>query len=113
MDNRLYSKGQLLSMGACTGCAACAEACSAVNASDDGELSGLYRQDPAQELDLEHCRRSGLPVFRREVGGGAVYLDRHQLFWQVGLRRDHPLVSLNREASYRRFLAPVVAAWTP
>lgn len=70
-----------------------------------------YFQDPAQELDLEHCRRSGLPVFRREVGGGAVYLDRHQLFWQVVLKRDHPLVSLNRQAFYRRLLAPVVAAY--
>ncbi|MBU4604142.1 MAG: lipoate--protein ligase family protein, partial [Proteobacteria bacterium] len=70
-----------------------------------------YFQDPAQELDLEHCCRSGLPVFRREVGGGAVYLDRHQLFWQVVLRRDHPLVSLNREAFYRRFLAPVLGVY--
>lgn len=70
-----------------------------------------YFQDPAQELDLEYCRRQGLPVFRREVGGGAVYLDRHQLFWQVVLRRDHPLVSLNREAFYRRFLAPVVGVY--
>ena len=70
-----------------------------------------YFQDPAQELDLDHCRRVGLPVFRREVGGGAVYLDRYQLFWQVVLRRSHPLVSLNREAFYRRFLAPVVAVY--
>eukprot|EP01022_Parablepharisma_sp_SALTPOND_P017132 TRINITY_DN2673_c0_g1_i5.p2 TRINITY_DN2673_c0_g1~~TRINITY_DN2673_c0_g1_i5.p2 ORF type:complete len:421 (+),score=134.33 TRINITY_DN2673_c0_g1_i5:824-2086(+) len=43
MDNRLYSKGQLLSMEACTGCAACAEACPAVSASGNGELAGLYR----------------------------------------------------------------------
>jgi len=70
-----------------------------------------YFQEPAQELDLEHCRRQGLPVFRREVGGGAVYLDQHQLFWQVVLKRDHPLVSLNREAFYRRFLAPVVGVY--
>lgn len=70
-----------------------------------------YFQDPVQELDLEHCRGRGLPVFRREVGGGAVYLDRHQLFWQVVLRRDHPLVSFNRQAFYRRFLAPVVAVY--
>lgn len=70
-----------------------------------------YFQDPAQELDLEHCRLAGLPIFRREVGGGAVYLDQHQLFWQVVLKQDHPLVSLNRQAFYRRFLVPVVAAY--
>ena len=77
----------------------------------DPYVSVGYFQDPAQELDLEHCRRAGLTVFRREVGGGAVYLDQHQLFWQVVLRRDHPLVSLNREAFYRRFLAPVVGVY--
>ncbi len=70
-----------------------------------------YFQDPAQELDLDHCAAAGLPVFRREVGGGAVYLDRHQLFWQVVLRRGHPLVSLNRQKFYNRLLAPVVAVY--
>ena len=49
-----------------------------------------YFQDPVQELDLGYCSAAGLPVFRREVGGGAVYLDRHQLFWQVVLGREHP-----------------------
>ncbi|MCF8032332.1 MAG: lipoate--protein ligase family protein [Desulfarculaceae bacterium] len=70
-----------------------------------------YSQDPAQELDLAYCAEAGLPVFRREVGGGAVYLDRHQLFWQVVLKRNHPLVSLNRQRFYNRLLAPVVAAY--
>lgn len=70
-----------------------------------------YFQDPANELDLSHCQQAGLPVFRREVGGGAVYLDRDQLFWQVVLKRDHPLVSLNRQAFYHRLLAPVVAVY--
>lgn len=70
-----------------------------------------YSQDPAQELDLAFCQGTGLPIFRREVGGGAVYLDRHQLFWQVVLRREHPLVSLNRRKFYDRLLAPLVAAY--
>lgn len=70
-----------------------------------------YFQDPSQELDLEHCRRAGLPVFRREVGGGCVYLDRQQIFWQVVLKRDNPLVSLARQDFYSRFLAPVVAVY--
>jgi lipoate-protein ligase A len=70
-----------------------------------------YFQDPNQELDLDHCRRAGLPVFRREVGGGCVYLDRDQIFWQVVLRRDNPLVSLARQDFYGRFLKPVVAAY--
>ncbi|MCG2763826.1 MAG: (Fe-S)-binding protein [Desulfarculaceae bacterium] len=64
MDNRLYSKGQLLSMEACTGCAACAEACPAVNASGDGELSGLYRLDWRRRAG-----KAGAGWLRRLFGG--------------------------------------------
>ncbi|RJX32457.1 MAG: lipoate--protein ligase family protein [Desulfarculus sp.] len=70
-----------------------------------------YSQDPAQELDLEHCRAVGLPLFRREVGGGTVYLDKQQVFWQMVLRRDNALVPRRREVFFSRFLAPVVAAY--
>jgi lipoate---protein ligase len=70
-----------------------------------------YFQDPSQELDLEHCRWAGLPIFRRKVGGGCVYLDRNQIFWQVVLKRDNPLVSLSRQKFYDRLLAPVAAVY--
>ncbi len=74
-------------------------------------LSVGYSQDAAAELDLDHCRAAGLAVFRRQVGGGAVYLDGEQVFWQLVLPLGHPAVSLNRAAFYRRFLAPVAAAY--
>jgi len=64
LDNRLYSKGQLLSMEACTGCAACAEACPAVNASGNGELSGLYRLDWRRKAG-----KAGAGWLRRLFGG--------------------------------------------
>jgi lipoate-protein ligase A len=41
-----------------------------------------YHQDLEKEVDLEYCRTRGLPVYRREVGGGAVYLDANQVFIQ-------------------------------
>ncbi len=41
-----------------------------------------FHQDLEREIDLDYCRAQGLPVTRREVGGGAVYLDRGQLFVQ-------------------------------
>ena len=40
-------------------------------------------QELEREVDLEACRRLGLPIMRREVGGGAVYLDRGQVFFQL------------------------------
>jgi lipoate-protein ligase A len=70
-----------------------------------------FHQDHRQELDLGYCRRQGLPMFRREVGGGAVYLDQDQIFWQLVLRRDNPLVLLDRARFYKTFLKPVVRTY--
>jgi len=69
-----------------------------------------YFQDVEQEVEVELCRQLGIPIFRREVGGGAVYLDGEQLFYQLILHRDNPLVPAGWEAFYRRFLqAPIEA----
>jgi len=38
-----------------------------------------FHQDVSQEVDLEFCLTHGIPVFRREVGGGAVFLATHIL----------------------------------
>jgi lipoate-protein ligase A len=70
-----------------------------------------YHQDAAQEVDVAYCRDNGIPVFRREVGGGAVYLDGAQLFWQLVIRKDTPLVPVGKEAFYRKFLQPPIEAY--
>jgi lipoate-protein ligase A len=70
-----------------------------------------YFQDVEQEVDLDLCRREGIPVFRREVAGGAVYLDGEQLFYQLVIQRDNPLVPVGWEAFYRRFLQAPIAAY--
>lgn len=67
-----------------------------------------FHQNAEQEVDLAFCRRNGIPVFRREVGGGAVYLDGGQLFFQLVLRPDNPLIPASREAFYRKFLGPII-----
>ncbi|MBU2549997.1 MAG: lipoate--protein ligase family protein [Proteobacteria bacterium] len=67
-----------------------------------------YHQDAAQEVDLAFCRENDIPVFRREVGGGAVYLDGRQLFYQLIIRKDNPAAPLRKEAFYRKFLQPVI-----
>jgi lipoate-protein ligase A len=41
-----------------------------------------YHQDIEKEVDLSYCDAKGLPVVRREVGGGATYLDAMQVFTQ-------------------------------
>lgn len=67
-----------------------------------------YHQDARQEVDLDFCRIHDIPVFRRQVGGGAVYLDGDQLFFQIVLRRDSQSVPKNKENFYRKFLQPVI-----
>jgi lipoate-protein ligase A len=67
-----------------------------------------YHQSPREELDLPWCRAQGYPVIRRRIGGGTVFLDGSQLFYQcIFHRRRAPLAV---EAIYRRFLSPAVDA---
>jgi lipoate-protein ligase A len=69
-----------------------------------------YFQDVEQEVDVAYCREHGIPIFRREVGGGAVFLDGEQLFYQLVIHRDNPLTPASKEAFYRKFLqAPIEA----
>jgi lipoate-protein ligase A len=67
-----------------------------------------FHQDVAQEVDVEFCRANDIPVFRREVGGGAVFLDGNQLFFQLILKRDNPIAPKRIDAFYRKFLQPVI-----
>ena len=67
-----------------------------------------FHQDAEQEVDLKFCRENNIPVFRRKVGGGAVYLDGDQLFFHLILRKDNPLIPMKKEAFYKKFLQPIV-----
>ncbi len=49
-----------------------------------------YFQDTEKEVDLNYARQAGISVMRREVGGGATYLDENQIFYQVIWNRQNP-----------------------
>jgi lipoate-protein ligase A len=60
-------------------------------ASPESHLGSIgYFQDVEKEIDLRVCRQVKLPVMRREVGGGATYLDQNQVFYQVIWKRTNP-----------------------
>ncbi len=67
-----------------------------------------FHQTAAQEVEADYLAHNKIPLFRREVGGGAVYLDRGQLFYQLIVRADRPDVPASKDGFYRRFLEPVV-----
>lgn len=49
-----------------------------------------YFQDAEQEVDLQYCKEAGIPFMRREVGGGATYLDENQIFYQLIWKKENP-----------------------
>jgi lipoate-protein ligase A len=67
-----------------------------------------YHQAAAEVLDLGVCRRRGWPVVRRRIGGGAVYLDGAQLFYQAIVHRARAPFGVDRV--YARYLAGPVEA---
>jgi lipoate-protein ligase A len=71
-----------------------------------------YFQDVDQDMDLDYCRAHEIPVFRREVGGGGVYLDGKQLFFQVVMHKDNPLAPRDKAEFYRFLLTPVAQTYT-
>ena len=72
-----------------------------------------FHQDPEHELDLAFCRDAGLPVLRRETGGGAVYLDRDQLFvqWIMGGVMGESRLPARVDARFELFARPLVATY--
>jgi lipoate-protein ligase A len=68
-----------------------------------------YHQDLEKEVDLEYCRSAGLPVYRREVGGGAVYLDAGQLFVQWAFQPGSLPADL--EARFALYVRPLVETY--
>lgn len=65
-----------------------------------------YHQIYDAVLDRAECERRNLPVFRRQVGGGATYLDVNQLFYQ-GVFHHSRAPLLGKEIYARMLAAPV------
>ena len=65
-----------------------------------------YFQDLKKEIDIEYCFQNDIPVVRREVGGGAVLLDRDQLFFHFIFNKNGLTRDINK--IYSMFLKPAI-----
>jgi len=65
-----------------------------------------YHQELDKEVDVDYCREHDLPIYRREVGGGAVYLDKGQVFTQWIFQRGQ--LPLDLEKRFALYIKPLV-----
>jgi lipoate-protein ligase A len=63
-----------------------------------------FHQELEREIDVEFCRRAGLPIIRRGQGGGATYLDSSQVFYQIVADEDSEAIPAGVEAIFRKIL---------
>ncbi len=68
-----------------------------------------FHQELEKEVDVEYCHAHGLPIFRREVGGGAVYLDREQVFTQWVFHRNRLPADLGER--FALYVKPLVETY--
>jgi lipoate-protein ligase A len=70
-----------------------------------------FSQGIPVEVDTDYCRKNDIGVFRREIGGGTVFIDRDQLLIQLVLKRDRPDMPSGQSNLFRKFLGPVQEAY--
>jgi len=61
------------------------------------------------EVDMDKCREMGLQVVRRQLGGGAVYLDSNQFFYHIVVHKKHAPVNIRE--MFQRYLQPTICTY--
>ncbi|WP_459774737.1 lipoate--protein ligase [Aquifex pyrophilus] len=80
-----------------------------ITSPSDTYVSVGYFDKTEEIIDLRKCRELGIPVIRREIGGGAVLLHENQVFYQLILNKKR--VPFRVMEAYRRFSEPVLRVY--
>lgn len=67
--------------------------------------------DAVTVLDSQYCRRHGLPVMRRETGGGMVLLGPGQIFYTLVIKRPHRFIPARVDEAYTYLSEAVIATY--
>jgi len=70
-----------------------------------------YFQDAAKEVDLDYCQNNDIPIMRREVGGGATYLDRNQIFYQCIWKRGNKKFPVKIKDVFSELSEPAIGTY--
>ena len=68
-----------------------------------------FHQELEKEVDVDYCRAHRLSTYRREVGGGAVYLDQNQVFAQWVFHRN--ALPANLGERFALYVKPLVETY--
>lgn len=67
-----------------------------------------YHQILENEVDINYCEKNNLQIIRRSQGGGAVYLDSNQVFYQVIAHEDSEVIPKSVNALFQKLLQVTV-----
>jgi len=70
-----------------------------------------YFQDAEKEIDMNFCKKQNIPVMRREVGGGATYLDKNQIFYQLIWKKGHKKLPIKIKDIFSELSQPAIATY--
>jgi lipoate-protein ligase A len=63
-----------------------------------------FFQEVDKEVDIDYCSKKKIPIVRRILGGGAVYLDSNQVFYQIIGQRGGEVIPTDVGAIFRKLL---------
>jgi len=70
-----------------------------------------YHQEVWKEVEVDHCKKLGYDIVRRQAGGGTVYLDEWQQFYHIIVSQKDPSVPKDLSSFFERFLGPTVETY--
>lgn len=70
-----------------------------------------FHQVIERVVDMDYCKKNDIPIYRRACGGGAVFLDSNQLFYNIVAHIDSSIIPRNINNFFERTLNPVVQTY--